>query len=222
MKLETRYKITKCINGCELFNDEKSYSYWENKKETFDEIEILNFLNSNNSSNLSKILHIGIGNSYISRNLNKYSSINGISISSNEIFLANNLNIKKYNVFFKNKYEFNTFYNFSKYKYDIIIDPNIKSFACCEKAFKHLMQQYFDILNFDGFIITNIRGMNWSRKVQPVIHFDFNNFFHRRLKEFDGPISNLLSVTEFDFLSKKFGFTLKNFDKNIILLSKLQ
>jgi len=222
MKLETRYKITKCINGCELFNDEKSYSYWENKKETLDEIEILNFLNSNNSSNSSKILHIGIGNSYISRNLNKYSSINGISISSNEIFLANNLNIKKYNVFFKNKYEFNTFYNFSKYKYDIIIDPNIKSFACCEKAFKHLMQQYFDILNFDGFIITNIRGMNWSRKVQPVIHFDFNNFFHRRLKEFDGPISNLLSVTEFDFLSKKFGFTLKNFDKNIILLSKLQ
>jgi hypothetical protein len=222
MKLETRYKKTKCINGCELFNDEKSYSYWENKKETLDEIEILNFLNSNNSSNLSKILHIGIGNSYISRNLNKYSSINGISISSNEIFLANNLNIKNYNVFFKNKYEFNTFYNFSKYKYDIIIDPNIKSFACCEKAFKHLMQQYFDILNFDGFIITNIRGMNWSRKVQPVIHFDFNNFFHRRLKEFDGPISNLLSVTEFDFLSKKFGFTLKNFDKNIILLSKLQ
>jgi len=222
MKLETRYKITKCINGCELFNDEKSYSYWENKKETLDEIEILNFLNSNNSSNSSKILHIGIGNSYISRNLNKYSSINGISISSNEIFLANNLNIKNYNVFFKNKYEFNTFYNFSKYKYDIIIDPNIKSFACCEKAFKHLMQQYFDILNFDGFIITNIRGMNWSRKVQPVIHFDFNNFFHRRLKEFDGPISNLLSVTEFDFLSKKFGFTLKNFDKNIILLSKLQ
>ena len=222
MKLEIRYKKTKCIDGCELFNDEKSYSYWENKKETLDEIEILNFLNSNNSSNLSKILHIGIGNSYISRNLNKYSSINGISISSNEIFLANNLNIKNYNVFFKNKYEFNTFYNFSKYKYDIIIDPNIKSFACCEKAFKHLMQQYFDILNFDGFIITNIRGMNWSRKVQPVIHFDFNNFFHRRLKEFDGPISNLLSVTEFDFLSKKFGFTLKNFDKNIILLSKLQ
>jgi hypothetical protein len=38
MKLETRYKKTKCIDGCELFNDEKSYSYWENKKETLDEI----------------------------------------------------------------------------------------------------------------------------------------------------------------------------------------
>ena len=222
MKLETRYKKTKCIDGCELFNDEKSYSYWENKKETLDEIEILNFLNSNNSSNSSKILHIGIGNSYISRNINKYSLINGISISSNEILFANNLNIKNYNVFFKNKYEFNTFHNFSKYKYDIIIDANIKSFACCEKAFEHLMHQYFDILNFDGFIITNIRGMNWSRKVQPIIHFDFKNFFHRKLKEYDGPSSNLLTVGEFDSLSRKFGFTLTNLDKNIILLSKLQ
>ena len=222
MKLETRYKKTKCIDGCKLFDDEKSYSYWENKKETLDEIEILNFINSNNSSNSSKILHIGIGNSYISSNLNKYSLINGISISSNEILFAKNLNIRNYNVFFKNKYEFNTFYNFSKYKYDIIIDANIKSFACCEKSFLHLMQQYFDILNFDGFIITNIRGMNWSRKIQPIIHFDFKNFFHRKLKEYDGPSSNLLTVGEFDSLSRKFGFTLTNLDKNIILLSKLQ
>ena len=222
MKLGTRYKKTKCIDGCKLFNDEKSYSYWENKKETLDEIEILNFINSNNSSNSSKILHIGIGNSYISSNLNKYSLINGISISSNEILLAKKLNIKNYNVSFKNKYEFNTFYNFSDYKYDIIIDANIKSFACCEKAFQHLMHQYFDILNFDGFVITNTRGMNWSRKIQPIIHFDFKNFFHRRLKEYDGPSSNLLTVSEFDRLSKKFGFTLKNLGKNIILLSKLQ
>ena len=222
MKLETRYKKTKCIDGCELFNDEKSYSYWENKKETLDEIEILEFLNSNNSSNSSKILHIGIGNSYISSNLNKYSLIDGISISSKEILLAKNLNIKNYDASFKNKYEFNTFYNFSNYKYDIIIDANIKSFACCEKAFQHLMQQYFEILNFDGFIITNTKGMNWSRNVQPIIHFNFKNLFHRRLKEYDGPSSNLLTVSEFYVLSKKFGFTLKNFEKKIILLSKLQ
>ena len=88
------YKKTKCINGCKLFNDATNYSYWENKKETFDEIEILDFLNSHNLSNSSKILHIGIGNSYIAHNLIKYSFINGISISSNEIQSAKNLNIK--------------------------------------------------------------------------------------------------------------------------------
>ncbi|MDP6139542.1 MAG: hypothetical protein QGI89_05660, partial [Candidatus Woesearchaeota archaeon] len=98
----------------------------------------------------------------------------------------------------------------------------IKSFACCEKAFQHLMQQYFDILNIDGFIITNRRGMNWSRKIKPIIHFDFKYFFHRRLKEYDGPSSNLLTVSEFGLLSKKFGFNLNNLGNNIILLSKLQ
>ena len=136
--------------------------------------------------------------------------------------LQKNLNIKNYEVSFKNKYEFNTFCNFSKYKYDIIIDANIKSFACCEKAFLHLMQQYFDILNFDGFIITSTKGMNWSRKVYPVIRFDFKNLFHRRLKEYDGPRSNLLTISEFQILSKKIGFTLKNLEKNVILLSKLK
>ena len=30
------YKKTKCVDGCELFNDTKNYSYWENKKETLD------------------------------------------------------------------------------------------------------------------------------------------------------------------------------------------
>jgi len=40
------YRKSKCINGCELFNDEKNYSYWEGKKETQDEIEILSFLNT--------------------------------------------------------------------------------------------------------------------------------------------------------------------------------
>ena len=106
-----KYTKTKCIDGCELFNDEKNYSYWENKTETLDEIEILDFLNANNSSNSSKILHIGIGNSYITNNLNKYSLINGITIASKEIQLAKNLNIKNYNVFFKNKYEFKEHYS---------------------------------------------------------------------------------------------------------------
>ena len=209
-----KYTKTKCIDGCELFNDEKNYSYWENKKETLCEIEILDFLNSNHSSNSFKILHVGIGNSYIANNLNK--------LASKEIQLAKNLNIKNYNVSFKNKYEFNTFHNLANYKYNIIIDANIKSFACCENAFYHLMQQYCNILNIGGFIITSTRSMNWSRKVYPVIRFNFKNFFYRRLKEYDGPSSNLLTINELEVLSKKFSFTLKNLGKNIILLFKLQ
>ena len=46
------YRKSKCINGCELFNDEKNYSYWEGKKETQDEIEILSFLNIHDRSQM--------------------------------------------------------------------------------------------------------------------------------------------------------------------------
>ena len=35
---------TKCVNGCELFNDRQLFSYWESKKVTSDEKYILNFL----------------------------------------------------------------------------------------------------------------------------------------------------------------------------------
>ena len=84
------------------------------------------------------------------------------------------------------------------------------------------MQQYYNILNIGGFIITSTRGMNWSRKVYPVIRFNFKNLFYRRSKEYDGPSSNLLTINELEVLSKKFSFTLKNLGKNIILLFKLQ
>ena len=99
------YRKSKCINGCELFNDEKNYSYWEGKKETQDEIEILSLLNTSKySDSLAKILHIGIGNSFIAKNLNSFSKIDGISISNKEILNAQESNINGYNSYFLNKY----------------------------------------------------------------------------------------------------------------------
>ena len=59
------YKRSKCINGCTLFNDESNYLYWESRKETTDELEIVNFINNNNSNKNSRILHVGIGNSFL-------------------------------------------------------------------------------------------------------------------------------------------------------------
>ena len=37
------YEKTKCINGCELFNDKSKYLYWENRNVSTDEVEIINF-----------------------------------------------------------------------------------------------------------------------------------------------------------------------------------
>ena len=66
------YKRTKCPFGCNLFNDESDYHYWEDKKVTSDEIHILDYIKNNFLHKKSKILHVGIGNSYIAKNINDY------------------------------------------------------------------------------------------------------------------------------------------------------
>ena len=216
-----KYKKTKCINGCEIFNDESRYLYWENKKATTDEIEIVSFLNTNIINKNSKILHVGIGNSYIATNLNGNSNIDGISISSNEIKYANSLNLKNYNIFFLNKYSHDALNILSTSKYDLIIDVNLKSFACCNGAFENLFLNYVSLLNDSGKIFTGKKGMNWSRIVKPVFSFSPIKFFYRRLKEFDGPKENFLTLRECSELAKT--HKLKLLDKensNVVFFEK--
>ena len=132
------FNKTKCVNGCELFNDRSNYLYWENRNATNDEVEIVSFLNERFDTQKISILHVGIGNSYVASKLNSFSKIDGISISNNEIILANNLNIKNYKGYFFNKLENNVFSNDLFTKYDVIIDVNLKSYCCCESSFKKL------------------------------------------------------------------------------------
>ena len=69
------YKRTKCPFGCNLFNDESNYHYWEDKKVTSDEIHILDYIKNNFLHKKSKILHVGIGNSYIAKNINEFEGV---------------------------------------------------------------------------------------------------------------------------------------------------
>ena len=187
------YKKTKCINGCDLFNDNSKYVYWEKKNETSDEIEIVNYLNKNNNDKKLDILHIGICNSYVATELKKYNKIDGVTISGSEFNEGRKLNIPNYNIFFQNKYTLNGFERNVLNNYDIIIDVNLKSFTCCEKAFENLFKDYINMLKPEGKIITGQNGMKWSRLVKPVLSFSFKKFFYKRLKEFDGPSSNILN-----------------------------
>ena len=212
-----KFNKTNCINGCELFNDNSNYLYWENRNVTNDEIEIVNFLNSKYKNQKVSILHIGIGNSYVASKLNVFKNIDGISISNNEINLANSLNINNYKSYFFNKLENNVFSNTQFSRYDVIIDVNLKSFCCCEFSFKKLFSDYNMMLNKNGIIITGKRGMNWSRIVKPVIRFSLRKFFFKRLKEFDGPSSNILSLTECNNLAKMHNLELNEIDNTSIV-----
>jgi len=218
--LNLKSKETQCINGCSLFNDLSQFSYWENKDATNDEIYITNYLNKKNFLNLKKILHVGIGNSYIAKNLSNFKKIDGISLSKNEIDFALKLKILNYHVFYQNKYAKLNVLNEKINFYDIIIDVNLKSFSCCDHAFDYLFHIYSKILKTKGVLITARDGMNWSRQVKPVLSFSFKKLFHKRLKEFDGPKSNLLTENDCLKLSSKYNFTLDSSDKKLIMFKK--
>jgi len=216
------YKKTQCVNGCNLFNDDSNYLYWENRDTTSDEISIPEFINKNYFNEKLNILHVGIGNSYIALNINNFKKLDGISISGNEIAYAKKFNIKNYDIFFLNKFTKDGFHLNNLNNYDIIIDVNLKSFSCCKIAFENLFSNYISMLRNKGKIITGKKGMNWSRQVRPVITFSFKKFFHKKLKEIDGPKENILKIEECYELCKKYKLKLNQYeDSNLVTFQKL-
>ena len=215
--LINKFNTTECINGCKIFNDNSNYLYWENRKVTSDEIDILEFLNSNNDNKNCNILHVGIGNSFLASELNYFKEIIGITISQNEIKHASTRNIPNYKYFFLNKYKLNSLDVFKDKKFNIIIDTNIKSFACCDKAFINLFEQYANSLDSNGYIISHTNGLTWSRTVKPKLAFSVKNFFYKRLKEYDGPITNKLSQSDCKLLAHKNNLKLHLNNRNLII-----
>ena len=190
------FKNTFCPNGCKLFFDNSNYVYWENNNVTSDEIEVLEYLNTLDLNKTFKILHIGIGNSYLANNLKINSHIDGISISNNEILYAKKLNIENYNCFFLNKLSHDSFDSLNVDYFDFIVDVNLKSFSCCDMAFNKMFSNYSKLLKKGGKILTAKNGLNWSRLLKPVYRFSFKRLFYKRLKEYDGPQRNILSIRD--------------------------
>ena len=220
MFLKKNFNKTKCVNGCKLFEDKTNYSYWEDNEVTSDEKEITIYLNERNLIENKNLLHIGVGNSYIASNLAKYKHIEGLTISNNELIKAKNLKITNYKVYFKNKYSKNDLIENREGHYDIIIDNNLKSFACCNHAFLDLINKYKKYLKINGFIISSLRGMNWSRIVKPVYSFSFKKLFFSRLKEFDGPSSNLMNMNDCKVICEKFNFEMNLISNQLISFKK--
>jgi len=217
-----KFNQIKCINGCDLFEDNNNFSYWENNEVTSDEKEIVLYLNKNNLIHSRKILHIGIGNSYLALNLKGYDKIDGVTISNNELLNGLTHKIKNYDIFFKNKYSNGDLIKNRNNYYDIIIDNNLKSFACCSISFNDLIKKYKRYLKNTGFIITSLKGMNWSRIVKPVYSFSFKKLLHMRLKEFDGPTENIMDINDCKELCVKHGLEMDIVSDDLILFKKYE
>ena len=208
---------------CNCYKDnffDKKYSYWEDRKITNDEMDIINFISNSEKLKLKSILHIGIGNSFLASKLKDFNEIIGITISQNEIKYASTKNIINYKYFFLNKYEANSLDIFENKKFDIIIDTNIKSFSCCDNAFNNLFKQYVNSLSYSGYIISHINGLKWSRIVRPKLSFSLKNFFHKRLKEYDGPLNNKLGISDCEILANENNLKLDLDNTNLVIFKK--
>lgn len=195
--------------NCSCFNSfvrqEFKASYWENRGVTSDEIEILNFLKKNKFNFKKKtILHIGVGNSYMAEILHKFNChITGLTISEPELIAAKLKKIKNYNVYLKNKYSRNLKKSFFNKKFDLVIDANLKSYACCNEGFENYFKLLISCMKTESILITSKKGMRWSKILEKQISFNFKKFIHFKFKEKKGPASNILSLIECKSLAKK-------------------
>ena len=199
--------------NCRQTDFNNQYSYWENKKSTEDENEILNFLDNKSLMKNKKILHIGIGNSNLARKYSNLNRIFGITISKDEIDHAKKLCLKEYSVYLIDKYSINFMNFFKNYRFDIIVDPNLKSYACCNESFEFMFKNFSTLLSDNGIIITSRKGMNWFKKLKPKISFNFKKLFFFKLKETEGNSKNILTLEELEGLSYKYKLRLKYNEK---------
>ena len=212
--------IDKYVCKCKKFNfKSKNLVYWENRSTTSDEIEIINFLKKNFNLRNKTLLHIGIGNSEIASKFSEIKKIFGITISNSEIQKAKKLNIKNYEVYLCDKYSKTFVDKIKDIRFDFIIDPNLKSYSCCDESFNFMMNNLIKVLSTNGLIITSRNGMNWYKKLKPKISFNFKRFFHFKLKEINGDQKNQLSINEIKKFTNYHKLSL-TYDERVLYLKK--
>tara|TARA_A100000164_G_scaffold372981_1_gene403264 strand:+ start:73 stop:726 length:654 start_codon:yes stop_codon:yes gene_type:complete len=200
--------INKYICGCKKYDfSKKDYTYWEERKTTTDEIDVINFIKENFDLTNKYLLHLGIGNSEIATKFAEIKKIVGITISNRELQKAKNLNLNNYESYLCDKYSKNFYELVKNTKFDLIIDTNLKSYSCCQQSFKFFMSNLANILNFNGIIFTSKKGMNWYKKLVPKLSFDIKKFFFFKLKEIEGNKENIFSKKDIDLFIKQYSFT---------------
>lgn len=212
--------ICKCDN-----NIKKKFnytSYWENREVTTDEIDIYDFLkNKKYKFKNKKILHIGVGNSFFAKKLiTSHCSILGITISYPELIVSKNVDKKKYNVFLINKFSEKFQSKKILNNFDLIIDPNLKTFACCEDGFLFFFNILIKKMKKNSILITSRKGMKCSIILKRKLSFSVRKFFYFKLKDVPGSKKNILRINECKKLSKAFSLNFF-YNKNIAYFKKI-
>ncbi len=140
---------------------------WHTSPTTLDEQAIAVLFRKRPSLFVGKlVLHVGIGNSSLFREFgNKMAAFTGLTIGMPEklYFQSEFADAPNATVIFANKHDPGTFKTIGG-KFDLIIDVNLKSFACCEEHFHRTFSFYVERLRPTGVILTAASGLRfgWS------------------------------------------------------------
>lgn len=140
---------------------------WTNRATTPDQLAVVRVLEGYDLS-AKRILHVGAGNSQFALTFaSKVVSIDALTVSVNELNHGRRLRLPNYTTYLRNKYE-PGLPAFLARRYDVIVDNNLGSFCCCRYHLQTMLEEYAELLNPDGVILTDQKGMDWKSDLAGV------------------------------------------------------
>jgi hypothetical protein len=130
---------------------------WLGRDPTTDEQEVVEWISSRPLP--SRILHVGIGNAYLTGKFGKR-VIQGLTKDGGEARHATTLGL---NAILCNKYDVHSYQSLLNQPFDCIVDVNIRSYACCDVHFVEYMSLLRATLSRHGALLTNRRGLEYLR-----------------------------------------------------------
>jgi hypothetical protein len=137
---------------------------WSEHPPSQDENRIIEFLGKHGPYTGKQLLHIGVGNSTLSRVIRSFDRIVGITVIQAEIEKANSLKLDNYEVFLCNKH---TIFFLDLPKFDVIVDNGILTFTDCEMCVFNLFNSLTSLMKPGSEILTDTFGMFFSKGYTP-------------------------------------------------------
>ncbi len=164
---ESQYSFADCRKDCgkagrvDQYPEHYGNINWSRHRPSRDLRGVVDLLKALNLAK-RRLLHIGVGGSYLAKKLAKRTGgIDGITISPKETELARSLKLPNYHVYCANKHYPDLVAIWKQGEYDYVVDNNLASFVCCHRHFRAMMDNYYQLLKRGGELITHFWGMDW-------------------------------------------------------------
>lgn len=138
---------------------------WSEHPPSQDEQRIIEHIKKREPFRDKTLLHIGIGNSTLAKEIRTFKKIVGITVIQAEIEKANSLKLENYETYICNKHTIQ-FLDFQE-KFDMIVDNGLLTFTDCEICSYNLFHSFLSLLSQDGEILTDSFGMLFSKNYTP-------------------------------------------------------